>query len=162
VKLFKQINEQLTLTEKLKISIVYFVTAAFVLLNSYLIYKELYVGILIPLAAIMLLLYIFNLESVLFLAVLATPLSVDMGDYDLGVSISVPGEPLLIGIFLFLLLKILLEGGVERRLLKHPVSIAIIINLTWMLITSFSSVLPVVSFIYSGSLRKFTGSCGLM
>jgi putative inorganic carbon (hco3(-)) transporter len=136
------------LTEKLKISIVYLVTAIFVLLNTYLVYKEIYVGILIPLACIMLIMYIFSLEKVLLLAVFVTPLAINIGDYDMGVSISVPSEPLLIGILFFLILKILLEGGIERRIMRHPISLAILFNLAWMFITAITSDIPVVSFKY--------------
>lgn len=136
------------MTERLKISVVYLVTAIFVLLNTYLVYREIYIGILIPLACILLLLYVFSLENILLLAVFVTPLAIDLGDYDLGVSISVPSEPLLIGILFFILLKILLEGGVERRIVRHPVTIAILFNLSWMLITAITSDLPMVSFKY--------------
>jgi O-antigen ligase len=155
------------LTEKLKIAIVYLITAIFVLLNTYLVYKEIYFGILIPIACIMLILYIFSLEKILLLAVFATPLAIDIGDYDLGVSISVPSEPLLIGVLFFFILKILLEGGIERRIVMHPVTIAVIFNLGWLLITSITSDIPVVSFkfllsrlwfiipIYFGGLMMF-------
>ena len=155
------------MTEKLKIAIVYLITAVFVLLNTYLVYKEIYFGILIPIACIMLILYIFSLEKILLLAVFATPLAVDIGDYDMGVSISVPSEPLLIGVLFFFILKILLEGGIERRIVRHPVTLAIIFNLGWLLITSITSDIPVVSFkfllsrlwfiipIYFGGLMMF-------
>jgi len=136
------------LTEKLKISIVYLATAIFILLNTILVYKEIYYGILIPLACILLLMYIFSLEKTLLLAVFVTPLAIDLGDYDLGVSISVPSEPLLIGILFFIILKILLEGGIERRIVRHPISLAILFSLSWMLITAITSDLPVVSFKY--------------
>ncbi len=136
------------MTERLKISIVYLVTAIFVLLNTYLVYKELYYGILIPIACIMLIMFIFSLEKVLLLAVFVTPLAINIGDYDMGVSISVPSEPLLIGILFFFILKILLEGGVEGRIVRHPVTIAILFNLSWMLITSITSDIPLVSFKY--------------
>ncbi|MEI6059708.1 MAG: O-antigen ligase family protein [Bacteroidota bacterium] len=136
------------MTDKLKISIVYLVTAIFVLLNTYLVYKENYFGILIPVACIMLIMYIFSLEKILLLAVFVTPLAIDIGDYDMGVSISVPSEPLLIGILFFFILKILLEGGIERRIIRHPVTIAILFNLSWMLITAITSDIPLVSFKY--------------
>jgi putative inorganic carbon (hco3(-)) transporter len=136
------------LTEKLKISIVYLATTLFVLLNTWLVYKEIYIGILIPIAVILLLMYIFSLENILLLAVFVTPLAINLGDYDFGVTISFPSEPLLIGILFFLVLKILLEGGSERRILRHPVTIAILFNLSWILITAISSDMPVVSFKY--------------
>lgn len=137
-----------TLTEKRKIAVVYLVTAIFVLLNTYLVYKEIYLGILIPLACIMLLMFVFSLEKVLLLAVFVTPLAVNIGDYDMGVSISVPSEPLLIGVLFFFVLKILLNGGVERNIVRHPVSIAILFSLAWMLITAVTSDIPLVSFKY--------------
>lgn len=143
------------MTEKLKISIVYALTAIFVLLNTYLIYREIYWGMLIPLALFILILYVFSLEKVLLLAVFATPLAINMGDYDLGASISVPSEPLLIGLLFFFLLKILLEGGIDRRIIRHPVSLAILFNLSWMLLTSITSDLPVVSFKYLASRLWF-------
>ena len=136
------------MTERLKIQIVYLVTAIFVLLNTYLVYKEIYLGILIPIACILLLMYIFSLEKILLLAVFVTPLAINIGDYDLGVSISLPSEPLLIGILFFFILKILLEGGIESRIIRHPVTIAILFNLSWMLITAITSDIPLVSFKY--------------
>lgn len=136
------------MTEKLKISFVYLITAIFVLLNTYLVYKEIYFGILIPIACIMLIMYIFSLEKVLLLAVFVTPLAINIGDYDMGVSISVPSEPLLIGILFFFILKILLEGGIERRIVRHPITLAILFNLAWMLITAITSDIPLVSFKY--------------
>jgi len=108
--------------------------------------KEFYWGILIPLGIFLVLLYIFSLDKVIYLAIFATPLSIDMGDYDLGASVSVPSEPLLFGIMVLFLLKLVLEGGIDRKVLKHPVTIAIFINLFWLLITSFTSDLPLVSF----------------
>jgi putative inorganic carbon (HCO3(-)) transporter len=138
----------LILTEKRKISVVYLITAIFVLLNTYLVYKEMYVGMLIPVAFILIFMYIFSLEKILLLAVFVTPLAIDIGDYDLGVNISVPSEPLLIGILFFIVLKILLEGGIERRVVRHPISIAILFNLSWMLITAITSDIPLVSFKY--------------
>ncbi len=118
------------------------------LLNTWFVYKEIYLGLLIPIAGILLLMYIFSLENVLLLAVFVTPLAINLGDYDFGVSISVPSEPLLIGILFFLVLKILLEGGVGRGIARHPVTIAILFNLSWMLITSITSDIPVVSLKY--------------
>jgi O-antigen ligase len=111
-------------------------------------YKEVYVGILIPVAGILLLIYIFNLKNILLLAVFVTPLSIDLGNYDFGVSISVPSEPLLIGILFFLVLKFLLEGGIENRIMRHPVTIAILFNLSWILVTAVTSDMPLVSFKY--------------
>lgn len=161
------------LTERLKISLVYGITACFVLLNTYLIYREMFFGILIPLTLVLIFLYIFSLDKVLMLAVFATPLSINIGDYELGVSISLPSEPLLIGILFFLVLKILLEGGLERRILKHPVSLAILFYISVVVLTSITSDIPLVSFkflvsrlwfiipIYFGGLMLFRKKANL-
>lgn len=136
------------MTEKLKISIVYLVSAIFVLLNTYLVYKEIYFGILIPIACIVLIMYIFSLDKVILLAVFVTPFAIDMGNYDMGVNILIPTEPLLIGILFVLILKMLFEGGFDRRIMRHPITIAIFLNLIWILVTSLTSDIPWVSFKY--------------
>lgn len=94
----------------------------------------------------MILLYIFSLDKVIFLAVFATPLAIDIGDYDLGASVSVPSEPLLFGVMMLFLLKIILEGGLDKKFLRHPVTLAVGFNLLWIFITSCTSDLPLVSF----------------
>ena len=118
------------------------------MLNTYLVYKEMYWGILVPLAFVMLVMYILSLEKVLLLAVFVTPLAVNIGDYDLGVSISLPSEPLLIGILFFFILKILIVGGIEQRIIRHPVTLAILFNLSWMLVCTITSDILLVSFKY--------------
>lgn len=137
------------MTDKFKIALVYSLSALFILLNAWLVYKEMYWGVFIPVAFIFVLLFIFDLENVLLMAVFATPIAINIGDYDLGASISLPSEPLLIGILFFFVLKLLLDKSrPDKRLAAHPVSIAIIIYLGWMLVTSIMSDLPVVSFKY--------------
>jgi O-antigen ligase len=120
----------------------------FILLNTYLVLKEFYWGIFIPFGILLILLYIFSLDKVLLLTVFATPLAIDIGDYELGVNISVPSEPLLFGIMILFFLKIIIDNNLDKRFLRHPVTIAIFINLGWMFITSCTSDLPVVSFKY--------------
>lgn len=124
------------------------VSAIFVLLNSYMVYKEIYLGILIPIVCIIMMLYVFSLEKVFLLAVFVTPFAIDIGAYDIGVNILIPTEPLLIGILFILILKFLLEGGPDRRIIRHPVTLAILFSLGWMLITSITSDIPWVSFKY--------------
>ncbi len=64
----------------------------------------------------------------------------------MGVGVSVPTEPLMLGVLLIFFLKLFYENTVDRKLLRHPVTIAILINLGWILITSLTSELPLVSF----------------
>lgn len=93
-------------------------------------------------------LYIFRFETAFFLAILSTPLAINIGDYDLGISVSIPSEPLLLGLLLVFILKVIIDGYPDKKILKHPVSVIIMMSLLWMLISSCTSVLPVVSFKY--------------
>jgi O-antigen ligase len=137
------------LTDRVKISLVYIITSLFIILNTWLVVnKEYYWGIFIPLAIMLVLLYIYKFEKAFFLAVLSTPLAVNIGNYDLGISISIPSEPLLLGVLLIFALKVIIEGYPDKRILRHPVTVIILISLLWMFIASCTSVRPVVSFKY--------------
>ncbi len=43
------------------------------------------------------------------------------------------------------ILKLLHDGGIDKKLLYHPISLTIMLHLIWMFITSFTSTMPVVS-----------------
>jgi O-antigen ligase len=56
-----------------------------------------------------------------------------------------PTEPLLFGILLIFIMKYFLEGQFDRDIMRHPVTIAIYFSLFWILVTSFTSTMPIVS-----------------
>ncbi len=130
----------------IKIKWFYLLSGIFILLNTLFLVKELYLGFLIPLAIVIALMYIFWLDKLMLLIVFATPLSVNIADSELGIGISMPSEPLMVGVMLLFLLKTLFNGEYDKRVLKHPVTIVIFINLAWLLITSITSEIPLVSF----------------
>jgi O-antigen ligase len=102
----------------------------------------------VPLALMILLVTFYALDKLVLLTVFVTPLSIQLSDIVKGIDfdLSLPSEPLLIGILLFFLLKYLFERQFDRRILYHPVSVAILLNLVWLLITSITSTMPLVSF----------------
>ncbi|HNS17240.1 MAG TPA: O-antigen ligase family protein [Bacteroidales bacterium] len=135
--------------EKYKLKWVYLISALFILLTIGLILTErYYFALLVPLLLIIALLYIFTLDKVLLLVVFLTPLAVNVRDIDIGIGISIPTEPLLFGVLVLFLLRILYRNDYDRRILRHPVSIIIMISLLWMLFTSLTSEIPLVSFKY--------------
>jgi O-antigen ligase len=71
-----------------------------------------------------------------------------MTDSEFGVGISIPTEPLMLGIVIVFIIKLLFENNYDTAILKHPVTIMIIISLVWMFITSLTSQIPLVSFKY--------------
>jgi O-antigen ligase len=56
-----------------------------------------------------------------------------------------PTEPLLFGILLIFILKCFANGKFDLDILPHPVSLVIWFSLFWLLITSFTSTMPIVS-----------------
>lgn len=133
--------------EKHKLTWVYIIGALFILINTALILKEFYfASIMIPVLLIVALLYIFSLDKLILLVVFLTPLAVNIRDIDFGVGISIPTEPLLFSILVLFVFKILYQNNFDRRVIKHPVSIAIIFNLIWIFFTSLTSEIHLVSF----------------
>ena len=63
-----------------------------------------------------------------------------------GLGLSLPTEPIIFGIMIIFILKQLHKNTIQAKVIKHPVTIAIIIYLIWIFVTSITSEMPVVSF----------------
>ncbi len=133
------------LAEKNKLRWVYVLSALFIALNAYLVVKEHYWGFLVPVVLALLLLYVYSLDKVLLIITFLTPLAINIRDYEYNLGISIPTEPLLFGVLLFFIFRVLYENDFDKRVSRHPVSIAVYIYLAWMLITTITSELPWVS-----------------
>jgi O-antigen ligase len=118
---------------------------AFLALNVYLIVHNKYWGLVIPLLLLLAILYTFSMQKVMLLITFLTPLAVNLKSTDFNIGISIPTEPLMLAVLLVFILKLLLDGGYDKRIVRHPVSVAIIINLIWIFITCFTSEIPIVS-----------------
>jgi O-antigen ligase len=90
----------------------------------------------------------FNLELSLLLLSLMVPLSVNFEDVGFGLGISLPDEPMIMLIMFLALFKIFIKSEYDARVFKHPITIAILLNLAWLIITTVSSEMPLVSFKY--------------
>ena len=133
------------MTEKLKLYLIYGSSLAFLAMNIYLVLQNKYWGLFIPLLLLMAILYTFSMHRVMLLITFLTPLAVNLKSSEFNIGISIPTEPMLLAVLLVFVMKLLLDGGYDRRIMRHPVSIAIILNLLWLFITTFTSELPVVS-----------------
>ncbi len=118
----------------------------FILLNCIGIAFELYWVPAIPALAVVALLAMLRLDILMILLVFLVPLSIGFENIGLGLGISLPDEPLIIGIFLLVIFKFIIDGEYDFRVLKHPISIAILINLVWILVTVVTSQEKIVSF----------------
>ncbi|MFH1160011.1 MAG: O-antigen ligase family protein [bacterium] len=134
--------------ENYKILWIYLSSLAYVLLNAYLIYKNLYYSLFLPLLVILIYIYFTRLDWILLLIAFTAPIAVNIVQYDLGAGMSIPTEPLLFGVLVLFILKIIYKNDLDRRIWTHPLSMMVIISLAWMLITSLTSQIPLVSFKY--------------
>jgi putative inorganic carbon (HCO3(-)) transporter len=125
----------------------------YILVNAIFISKGFLWLNLLPLAILFGYLLLFKFESYIFVLIALLPLSIPLRNFvnGLNTDISLPAEGLIIIATLFFLLKTFFDQKVDSNILKHPVTIAIIFNLLWMFITSFSSTMPLVSFKFLAS-----------
>lgn len=98
----------------------------------------------------MLMLYFISYDKVLFLIAFLTPLSINLRGLGIGVdlSISLPVEPLLFGVLFFFIAKLLYEKKFDNEITRHPISIVIYVMFIWIIITTITSELPLVSVKY--------------
>lgn len=133
---------------RIKTTLFYLIAALFILLNAYfLVKKHSMIISALPLVFTVVLLAIFELDKLLLLVVAFTPLSLPLSELMPGLNFDMflPTEPLLFGILLIFILKLAANGSFDRGILLHPVSLAIYFSLLWMLVTSLTSTMPMVS-----------------
>ncbi|HCY40893.1 MAG TPA: hypothetical protein DHV48_05980 [Prolixibacteraceae bacterium] len=134
---------------RVKVAIFYIVSALFILLNAYFLVKKHSMIInALPLVLGIVLLTIYAFDKLLYLVVFFTPLSLPLSEIMPGLAFNMflPTEPLLFGILLIFLMKIFATGKFDRDILRHPVSLVVYLSLFWILVTTLTSTMPLVSF----------------
>ena len=116
------------------------------LLNLIFIITENFWGLMIPFAIATMALVVLALDKVLLFLIFSTPLSIFYYNERLGLGFNLPTEPLLFGIMLLFIFKLLYRGSFDRKVAFHPISVIILLQIFWMLITSITSEMPLVSF----------------
>lgn len=124
-----------------------FSSIAFICFNTLLIANEYYFLLPLPLLLFIVYLGLFRIDTLLLAIVFFTPLSFNFEDLSIGgIGFYFPTEPLLLALMLVFIGKSLLNKYWKSSThLNHPLSIIIIIQLLWILITSISSEFPIVS-----------------
>jgi putative inorganic carbon (HCO3(-)) transporter len=138
-----QVAEQ---DEKRTLWWVYGISFAFLLANTYCIANEFYWLNLLPPVIMVVYMAITQLDKLLMFCVFLVPLSVNLASNEVRIGVSLPVEPILMGILVLYAVRLLYSGKMNRELLTHPVTIAILFNLAWIFITSLTSQMPIVSF----------------
>ncbi|MCF6332510.1 MAG: O-antigen ligase family protein [Draconibacterium sp.] len=101
----------------------------------------------LPVALAVLLVVIFSFDKIIYFIAFFAPLSIPLHDImpGLGFDMYLPTEPLLFGLLILFLLKVFHDRSFDKQILLHPISLAIYLNLFWILITCLTSTMPVVS-----------------
>lgn len=132
----------------LKIAGFYLIVTLFVAISLYLVVeKSIYLMYALPLLLGVLMLYLFSFDKVLFLIAFLTPLSINIEGLgiNIGLSLSVPVEPMLVGVLFFFIAKLLQDKKFDIGIARHPISQVIYLMFIWIVITTITSELPLVS-----------------
>jgi putative inorganic carbon (HCO3(-)) transporter len=130
----------------------YAVALAFILLNSWLLLeKNTLLGVVVPIAVLVLITAVLSYQRLIWLVVALTPLSIPFKWLYPGllpVDMFIPTEPILFGILILFLFSISRGQKIGKDITRHPVSITLYFYLGWMALTTVTSTLPVVSIKY--------------
>jgi putative inorganic carbon (hco3(-)) transporter len=128
--------------------LVYIISFAFIAFNLWFVSKEFMLWGLLPLALVFIVIAIFRLDTLLLITVFFVPLSIPLHEIngDLSVDLCLPSELFLIMTLVIVLIKRIKGETFDKKLLSHPVSIAIYLNLVWLFVTCITSTMPLVSF----------------
>lgn len=128
-----------------QVQTVYALTALYMLMAVGSLVSEFYWLLLLPVAVLILFSAFYHLDKLYLFVAFCTPLAINLSKTDLGIGVSLPTEPILFGMMLIFLLSKMADGRYDAEFMKHPIVILIIIHLSWMLISSFTSSMFVVS-----------------
>jgi hypothetical protein len=132
--------------KRAKIAWLYVIAAFFIAVGLFFVVKKnTYLFFALPVVLGVLLLYIFSLDKVLLLTSFCVPLSINLKELEAGLAISLPAEPLLMGILVLFFAKMLYDGHYDRRISHHPIAIVIYCMFAWMVVSTITSEMPVVS-----------------
>ena len=130
-----------------KVIVLYLLVALFLGSGLYfLLKKETLWFFVLPVVLIVAYYYVVSLDKVILFITFFTPLAITLHDPRIGAALSIPTEPLMFGVVVVFLGNLILERNYNRHVARHPLSYLIYFSLFWMLVTSFTSQLPLVSF----------------
>lgn len=151
----KKLLSKLTRQQWLFLAIV----ALVIFINCIAVLKELPIIPLLTGGAVLFYLLIFHVDWLMYLMALCTPFSIILSSKEIHLGLSLPSEAIMIAVTLMFFCRLLYDIHLDKKLLKHPISIAIMVYLVWMLITCITSEIPVVSIKFWLSKIWFTTAC---
>jgi putative inorganic carbon (hco3(-)) transporter len=130
-----------------KYSLVIVFILLYIAADMVLVRREVYFFNLVPFVLLMIYLAVARIDLAYFLIILLTPLSVQFIEFFPGspVDFAIPTEPMLVGVMLLLFYRSVHTGWFKSALFNHPVSYAVFFYLFWLLVTTVTSTMPLVS-----------------
>lgn len=119
----------------------------FIALNGFFLMQEKFEFMLLPFLLLIVYLALFKMDTLIKGIIFLTPLSVSLSEIKEGTAIdmALPTEPILFGLMLIFIIKLFKDGSFDREIMKHPITVAILINLGWIAFTCIPSSHPLVS-----------------
>lgn len=124
---------------------VYGISFLYLIANAICIAQEFFWLNLIPPVLLIGYFAVTRMDKLILFCVFLVPLSVNLASADIQLGLSLPAEPLMAGILLLYIIRLVYKGKINTELVRHPVSITVILYLVWLVITTMTSQLPVVS-----------------
>lgn len=131
-----------------RLLLVYSISLAFLLAFGYFVMHDKWHLAAVPLAFVVIWIALSRMHWLFWLVLFFVPLSVPLKEFfpQLGFNFFLPTEPLLAGLLILFILRLAINKGLDMRVLTHPVTQVILLQVIWILITSFTSTMPAVSF----------------
>ncbi len=114
-------------------------------LQALFVYQQFYWYLLLPIGLILLVWLISSVDKFFLFAVFVTPLSIELKESDLGAALSLPSEALIILMTVLFYFKLFVEKSIPASFWKHPITLTVLFHVGWMLLSSFTSTMPIVS-----------------
>ncbi len=112
---------------------------------SYFIAADKMVFFLLPVIGIAAYLAVFSIDKFLSLIVFSTPLSIIYNESSSGISFALPTELLLFGGLLLFIVRTIIHNDIDKNVWKSPITLSILMYMSWQLLTAFTSTMPGVS-----------------
>ena len=126
----------------------YLFSALFLVAASIGIAFEFFYILAVPFVFLMLYFLFARIDLVMWVILFFTPLSITLTNDEFNVGLSLPTEPLLALVTAVVLFQAVFGRGLPEYILKNPVTLAIAAYLAWMLLTTLTSELPIISLKY--------------
>lgn len=127
---------------------IYLLAGLFLILACIGLATEFFYVLALPFVLLMLYFLFTQIDKVMWVVLFFTPLSITLVHEDFNVGLSLPTEPFLALVTAIVLFQAFFGSGLNKDILNHPISKAILLYLIWMLMTTLTSELPIISVKY--------------